>query len=78
MKTMSCRQLGGGCEKKFQANTFEELAEMSKLHGMEMFQQNDDAHLGAIKDMMQRMQQPEAMAAWIESKRKEFDELSED
>jgi len=78
MKTMSCRQLGGGCEKKFQANTFEELAEMSKLHGMEMFQKNDDAHLGAIQDMLQRMQQPEAMTAWIESKRKEFDALSED
>ena len=78
MKTMSCKQLGGGCDTKFQANTFEELAEMSKLHGMEMFQKNDSAHLDAIKDTLQRMQQPEAMAAWIESKRKEFDALSED
>jgi len=73
MKTMSCKQLGGGCDKEFQADTFEELAEMSKLHGMEMFQKNDSAHLGAIKEMLQRMQNPEAMTTWLDSKRKEFD-----
>jgi len=78
MKTMSCKQLGGGCDKQFQANTFEELAEMSKLHGMEMFQKNDSAHLGAINEMLQRMQNPEAMATWLDSKRKEFDAQAED
>jgi predicted small metal-binding protein len=35
MKTMKCNQLGGACEKEFQANSFEEIAEMSKQHGME-------------------------------------------
>lgn len=78
MKTMSCKQLGGGCEKQFQANTFEELADMSKLHGMDMFQKNDSAHLGAISEMLQRMQNPEAMATWLDSKRKEFDAQPED
>ena len=38
MKTMSCKELGGACDKVFHANTFEEIAEMSKQHGMEMFQ----------------------------------------
>ena len=38
MKTMTCRQLGGACELEFRANTFEEMAELSKKHGMEMFQ----------------------------------------
>ena len=38
MKTMSCKELGGACGKVFHANTFEEIAEMSKQHGMEMFQ----------------------------------------
>jgi len=37
MKTMTCNQLGGACDKEFQANTFEEMAEMSKKHGMEMY-----------------------------------------
>ncbi len=26
MKTMTCKQLGGACDKAFSANTFEELA----------------------------------------------------
>jgi len=37
MKTMTCKQLGGACDQTFQANTFEELTELSKQHGMEMF-----------------------------------------
>ena len=40
MKTMTCRQLGGACDTEFKANTFEEIAEMSKSHGMEMFQKD--------------------------------------
>jgi predicted small metal-binding protein len=42
MKTMTCNQLGGACELQFNANTFEEMAEMSKKHGMEMYQKGDE------------------------------------
>ncbi len=75
MKTMTCKQLGGACEKEFTAQTFEEIAEMSKKHGMEMFQINDEAHLKAMQNMKTLMQSPEAMQAWFENKRKEFDSL---
>lgn len=78
MKTMTCKQLGGACDKTFQANTFEELSELSKLHGMEMFQQQDPAHMEAIGKVMQLMASPEAMAAWMEERRKEFEALPED
>lgn len=37
MKTMTCKQLGGACDKTFSANTFDEIVTMSKHHGMEMF-----------------------------------------
>ena len=40
MKSMSCKQLGGACEQELHANTFEEIAELSKKHGMDMFQNN--------------------------------------
>jgi hypothetical protein len=33
---MTCRELGGASDLNFFANTFEEIAEMSKQHGMEM------------------------------------------
>ena len=77
MKTMTCNQLGGACEMEFKADTFEEIAELSKKHGTEMFQKGDEAHLKAIGDMQQLMKSPEAMAAWFQNKRKEFESLPE-
>ncbi len=75
---MTCKQLGGACEKAFQAETFEELAELSKLHGMEMFQKQDAEHLEAMQRITALMQQPNAMQEWFEAKKKEFNELPED
>lgn len=78
MKTMNCKQLGGACDKEFQANTFEEIVEMSKKHGMEMFQKQDETHLKAMGEVQKLMQNPEAMKNWFDSKKKEFEELPED
>lgn len=75
MKTMKCSQLGGACDKEFHADTFEEIAEMSKQHGMEMFQINDEAHLKAMNDMKTLMQDPDAMKTWFEDRKKEFESL---
>jgi len=75
MKTMTCKQLGGACDTKFTANTFEEIAEMSKSHGMEMFQKGDEPHLNAMKEMQNLMQSPNKMQEWFNNKRKEFDVL---
>jgi len=78
MKSMTCKQLGGACDKVFQANTFEEIAELSKQHGMEMYQAQDAQHLEAMSKIQELMQNPEEMTKWFESKREEFNSLSED
>lgn len=78
MKTMSCAQLGGACDLKFKANTFEEIAELSKQHGMEMFKTQDADHLVAMQKIQALMQNPDAMTQWFESKRAEFDALPDD
>ena len=78
MKTMTCKQLGGACDQEFHANTFEEMTEMSKQHGTEMFQTGDEEHLKAINEMQELMQSPQAMQEWFENKRREFDALPED
>jgi len=78
MKTMTCKQLGGACDKEFHAKTFEEMAEMSKKHGMEMNEKGDEEHINVMKEMMELMKDPEAMKEWMENKRKEFDALTED
>ena len=78
MKTMTCNQLGGACDKAFHADTFEEIADMSKKHGTEMLKQRDEEHLKAMQAMKDLMVKPEAMMAWFEAKRKEFDSMPED
>lgn len=75
MKSMTCKQLGGACDKVFEAETFEEMAELSKAHGTEMFHQKDEAHLKAMQEMMELMKQPNAMQEWFASKKKEFEAL---
>ena len=45
MKTMTCKQLAGACDKQFHAETFEEMAAMSKKHGTQMFEKGDEQHL---------------------------------
>jgi hypothetical protein len=78
MKTMTCKQLGGACDKEFTANSFEEMAQLSKQHGMEMFKSGDKDHLTAMNEMQTLMQSPDAMKEWFENKRKEFDALPQD
>ena len=78
MKTMTCEQLGGACDKVFQANTFDEIADMSKQHGMEMFQSQDAEHLKAMGKIQALMQKPGAMQEWFDAKKNEFDALPED
>lgn len=78
MKTMTCKQLGGACDKNFHANSFDEIAGMSKQHAMEMFQKKDAAHLRAMNEMQELMKKPEAMKEWFESKKKAFAALPEE
>ncbi|XPF93519.1 hypothetical protein ACM9HF_16045 [Colwellia sp. RE-S-Sl-9] len=78
MKTMTCKQLGGACDKQFQGNTFEDIVELSKAHGMEMFQKQDPDHMEAMQRVMVMMQQPQAMQDFMEEKKKAFEALAED
>ncbi len=75
MKTMKCSQLGGACELEFTAETFEEIAQMSKSHGMEMFKKGDAPHLQAMEKMQELMSNPEMMQKWFAEKRAAFDAL---
>ena len=75
IKTMTCKQLGGVCDKKFHANSFDEIAGMSKQHAMEMFQKKDGAHLKTMNEMQELMKNPKAMNELFENKRKEFEAL---
>ena len=77
---MTCKQLGGPetCDKEFHAATFEEMAKLSKQHGMEMFQKGDEEHIKVMNKMKEHMNDPDAMKNYMESKKKIFDALPED
>jgi hypothetical protein len=76
MKKMTCKQLGGACEVEFFGNTFDEIAIQSKKHGMEMFQNGDKEHMEAMNEMQKMMKEPSDFAKWFESKKEEFNNLS--
>ena len=72
---MTCAQLGGACDIQFHAETFEEIAEISKQHGKEMYEQGDAAHMTAMQHMKEKMQDPQAMQEWMAMKKNEFDSI---
>jgi hypothetical protein len=74
---MTCKQLGGACDKEFHADTFEEIAELSRQHGTEMHGKADGKHLKAMEGMKELMKDPGAMKEWMEEKRREFSALPE-
>lgn len=74
---MTCKELGGACDLEFRAETFEEMAELSKAHGTEMFQKGDEPHLKAMQEMMELMKDPTAMKSWFEEKKQAFESLPE-
>jgi len=78
MKSMTCKELAGACDKIFSGNTFEELAAQSKQHGKEMFEQKDAAHLEAMQKMQDLMTEPGAFEKWFAERKAAFESLPED
>ena len=66
MKTMTCKQLGGPCDKEFHADTFGEMAELSKKHGMEMYKAGNEEHIKVMNKMREYMNDSSAMKNYME------------
>jgi hypothetical protein len=75
---MTCKELGGACDKEFHAKTFEKISEMSRKHGMDMYEKGDEPHIKAMNEMKRLMSDPEAMNKWIKNKQSKFDSLISD
>jgi len=78
MKKMTCKQLGGACSLAFTAETFEEIAELSKAHGIEMYQKGEEDHIKAMNEMRNLTGDPEAMRNWMVKKKAEFEALPDE
>lgn len=75
MKSMTCRELGGGCDETFFAESFDEIAAMSRQHGVEMVEAGDHDHLEAMEKMKELMKDHDAVTQWMEEKKNLFDSL---
>lgn len=73
MRKMTCKQLGGTCDFEFQAETFEEIIELSKRHVRLMVEKGDKSHIDALQTMNVIMQSPEVLQEWYKSRRNAFD-----
>ena len=75
MKRMRCKDVGGPCEKIFEAETWDEMAEISRKHGMKMYQLGEENHVRKMQEMQNRMKDPSSMARWMKEKRESFEAL---
>lgn len=73
MKTMTCRQLGGACDEEFQADNFEEMADLSRAHGTKMAEQKDVDHLAAMENMQKIMKEPGGLQKWMAERKADFE-----
>ncbi len=72
---MTCKQLGGACDKVFTAETFDEIAALSQAHGKQMFKIKDASHMRAMSKMTELMHNPADMQKWMDDRRAEFNAL---
>ncbi len=75
MKKMTCRQLGGSCDEVFYARTFEEMANQSKNHGMEMYKKGDKPHMNQMAEMQKLMANPAEFQKWMARMKESFNKL---
>lgn len=78
---MTCKELAGACNLKFSGETFKEIEEQSKTHGMEMVEKGDLAHIEAMNKMTEIMKDEEKMKKWMieyERLKQQFKELPVD
>jgi len=75
---MTCKQLGGACNEEFKAETFEEMAELSRAHGMKMYSEGDKPHVKVIEEMIKLMTDPGGMQKWVDNKKALFASAPED
>lgn len=73
MTKMTCNELGGACEKVFEAETFDEISNLSRQHGLEMAEAKDADHLAAMERMVEVMSTPNGLNDWMDDKRKLFE-----
>jgi hypothetical protein len=78
MKTMTCRQMGGPCDKAFSGETADDVINAQDQHLKDAVAAGDTAHEPANKDMRGRWKHPIKGMGWYKDTKKAFAALPED
>jgi hypothetical protein len=78
MKTMTCRQMGGPCDRAFQGETADQVIKAQDKHLKEMVAGGDETHRAARESMKGRWKNPIAGMGWYRSVKRDFAALPED
>ena len=78
MKTMTCKQLGGPCERALHGETADEVIKAQDRHLNEVVAGGDDAHEAALKEMKGRWKHPISGMGWYRKAKRDFAALPED
>ncbi len=77
MKAMTCRQLGGPCDRLLEGATADEVIKAQDLHLKDAVSRGDTGHEGALKEMKGRWKHPIAGMGWYKNVKREYAALPE-
>ncbi|MDZ4722307.1 MAG: DUF1059 domain-containing protein [candidate division Zixibacteria bacterium] len=72
MKKITCKDLGGPCDKEITGNSFEEIGHNCRTHVEEQMNSGDEAHKAAVAKMMNAS--PEEQKAMMAEYEKRYNE----
>jgi hypothetical protein len=78
MKTMTCMQMGGPCDTKFQGENADIVIKAQDAHLKEMVAKGDETHKAALESMQKRWRNPFKGMGWYLKTKKAFAALPED
>ena len=78
MKTMTCRQLGGPCERALHGMTADEVIKAQDRHLREAVASGDASHEPALQAMKGRWKHPIAGMGWYKQAKRDFAALPEE
>jgi len=75
MKTMTCKELGGPCDERFQGDTADAVIKAQDRHLRDRVAEGDDSHAPALKVMKGRWKHPISGMGWYRATKRTFAEL---
>ena len=78
MKTMTCKQMGGPCDKAFSGETADDVINAQDQHLKDEVAAGDAAHEPALAEMKGRWKHPIKGMGWYKDTKKAFAALPED